>query len=214
MIDESLTGSHDATSQAEAAPEGETTPQAETTPQDQAARQAETASGADLEAQLEEERALKERYLAGWQRAQADLENLKKQVARDLAFARVAMTEAFVRGMLPALDSLERACKHAREMRADEAICQGLELVMRKFLDFLASEGVEPIAAQGQAFDPRRHEAILRVPVDGVAEGTIVDEVQKGYATRERVIRPALVVVASKAESAASPEAEDAATDE
>ncbi|MEW6226695.1 MAG: nucleotide exchange factor GrpE [Bacillota bacterium] len=163
----------------------------------------------DLSALLQEERALKEKYLAGWQRAQADLENLKKQTAREKASERILITEALVRNMLPALDSLERAVKHARELGADEAITQGLDLVMRKFLEFLENEGVTPIPAAGEPYDPRRHEAILQVHTAGVEEGTVVQEIQRGYASRERVIRPALVAVACRAEAGPPTESEE-----
>lgn len=163
----------------------------------------------DLSALLQEERALKEKYLAGWQRAQADLENLKKQTAREKANERILITEALIRNMLPALDSLERAVKHARELGTDEAITQGLDLVMRKFLEFLENEGVTPICAAGEPYDPRRHEAILQVPTEGVEEGTVVQEIQRGYASKERVIRPALVAVACRAEARPSTESQE-----
>lgn len=168
----------------------------------------------DLSILLQEERALKEKYLAGWQRAQADLENLKKQTAREKASERILITETLVRNMLPALDSLERAVKHARELGADEAITQGLDLVMRKFLEFLENEGVTPISAAGEPYDPRRHEAILQVHTAGVEEGTVVQEIQRGYASKERVIRPALVAVACRAGARPPTESEQDVTGE
>ncbi|MGE5584959.1 MAG: nucleotide exchange factor GrpE [Bacillota bacterium] len=164
------------------------------------------AAQVDLEAELRQETALKEKYLAGWQRAQADLENLKKRVAREQAEMRTVVVEAFVKSMLPALDSLERATKHARGSGADDSITQGLDLVMNKFLECLEREGITPISASGEPYDPMRHEAILRVPTAEVEEGTVLDEVQRGYASRDRVIRPALVTVACRPAS----ESEDA----
>lgn len=163
----------------------------------------------DLLALLQEERALKEKYLAGWQRAQADLENLKKQTARERAGDRALITETLVRNMLPALDSLERAVKHAGDLGAGEAIAQGLDLVMRKFLEFLDNEGVTPISAAGEPYDPRRHEAILQVPTAEVEEGTVMQEIQRGYASKERVIRPALVAVACRAEACPPTESQE-----
>lgn len=153
----------------------------------------------NLEALLKEETALKERYLAGWQRAQADLENFKKRVAREQAEFRASVVEGLVKDMLPALDSLERAIKHAKAgTAADEAVARGLDLVLGKFLEFLEKEGIKPISAAGEAYDPMRHEAILRVPTDAVEEGVVLEEVQRGYASKDRVIRPALVTVACR----------------
>jgi len=157
-----------------------------------------TRGEADLEALLRQETALKEKYLAGWQRAQADLENLKKRVAREQAESRTAAVEAVVRNMLPALDGLERAIKHAKASGANDGITQGLDLVMSEFLEFLEREGIRPIAAAGEPYDPARHEAVLRVPTGKVEEGTVLEEVQSGYASKHRVIRPALVTVACR----------------
>ncbi len=164
---------------------------------------------ADLLAVIEEERALKEKYLAGWQRAQAEFENLKKQVARERAAERAQITEGLVRNMLPALDSLERAVKHARDLGASEAVTEGLDIVMRQFVQFLENEDIVPISARGEPYDPRRHEAILRVPTRDAEEGVIVQEIQRGYASRDRVIRPALVAVACRVEDETAPEPGD-----
>jgi len=180
-------------------PEGE--PQEGTPSQD-------VGNGPSLEAMLKEEIALKERYLAGWQRAQADLENFKKRAAREQAELRALVVEGLVKDMLPALDSLERAIKHAKTgTAADEATARGLDLVMGKFLEFLEKEGVKPISAAGEPFDPMRHEAILRVPTDSVEEGVVLEEVQRGYASKDRVIRPALVTVACKPDGQSAGEA-------
>lgn len=155
-------------------------------------------NGVALEELLRQETALKERYLAGWQRAQADLENFKKRVAREQADLRAAVVESLVKDMLPALDSLELAVKHARTSAADQSIAQGLDLVMGKFLEFLEREGIKPIPAAGEPYDPMKHEAILRVPTVQAEEGTVLEEIQRGYASARRVVRPALVTVACR----------------
>ncbi|MCR4401800.1 MAG: nucleotide exchange factor GrpE [Firmicutes bacterium] len=166
---------------------------------EEAARGCDTGeNGAALEDLLRQETALKEKFLAGWQRAQADLENFKKRVAREQADLRDAVVESVVRDMLPALDSLERAVKHAKTSAADQSIAQGLDLVMGKFLEFLSRQGIRPIPAAGEQFDPMRHEAVLRVATVEAEEGTVLEEIQRGYASERRVVRPALVTVACR----------------
>ncbi|MEW6105813.1 MAG: nucleotide exchange factor GrpE [Bacillota bacterium] len=200
----------DGTTKQEVAPDSTHETRAADQSTGEAAEGAESAEDkVDLEALLRQETALKERYLAGWQRAQADLENLKKRVAREQAEFRMVVVEALVKDMLPALDSLERAVKHAKTSAADEGIAQGLDLVMNKFLEFLEREGIRPISAAGEPYDPMRHEAILQVPTSKVEEGTVLEEVQRGYASKDRVIRPALVTVACRP----APQPEEAATD-
>lgn len=142
------------------------------------------------------ERLKKERdeYLAGWQRAKADLSNYKKDEARrNEEFAKWALA-AFVTELLPILDSFEVALAKT----SDETEKMGLRLIKTQFMSVLAKYGLEPISAEpGSKFDPELHEAIGHESSDQ-PEGAIVDEIQKGYKLHDRVLRPAKVKVSAK----------------
>ena len=98
-----------------------------------------------------------------------------------------------IKKILPVLDDLERSLAHRPE---DNSWANGMELIARKFQNILESEGVKPIDATGQPFDPNYHEAISSEPSEDVESGHIIEVVQNGYMLGERVIRPAMVRVA------------------
>jgi len=127
-------------------------------------------------------------------RLQAEFDNARKRAAREQQeFREFAAAEA-LKGVLPILDSLERALKapagEAGEFR------NGVELIYRQFQDVLQKQGVQPIAAVGQPFDPRVHEAIEVVDTDEVADHHVLEELQRGYKYKDRLLRPAMVRVA------------------
>lgn len=148
-----------------------------------------------LECELAE---AKERHL----RALADVDNAKKRFARDKEeFARFA-AETLVRALLPIVDSLDQALVAVDKQADPQAIIKGIHLIYRQLLGVLDREGVKRIPTVGEPFDPHRHEAIAQVNAgDGVADETITDEVQVGYTMHGKVIRPAMVKVAKRAES-------------
>lgn len=125
-------------------------------------------------------------------RQQAEFENVRKRAAREQRDYRdYAVTEA-VQSLLPVLDSFERALKTAPagEFR------NGVELIYKQLADNLARLGVRPIAAQGAPFDPRHHEAVEVVESTAVADHHVLEELQRGYMLKERLLRPAMVRVA------------------
>jgi molecular chaperone GrpE len=132
--------------------------------------------------------------LDGWQRALADFQNYKKRVERDRQIDQAEMKGDFIRKVLPVLDDLERALQNRPP---GDAWSNGIELIRRKLLAILEAEGVRRIEAEGEAFDPRFHEAIAKEPVDGAESGTVIAVAQQGYTLGERVIRPAQVRVAA-----------------
>jgi molecular chaperone GrpE len=135
-----------------------------------------------------------DRYL----RLAADFENFRRRTAQELADrSRYANGDA-ARALLPVLDNLQRAVDHASE-DSGEAFLDGLRLVVRQFQEALASLGVSPIEAVGEAFDPKLHEAVTGVESEDVERDTVVDELQRGYRLHDRVIRPAMVRVAHPA---------------
>ena len=152
-------------------------------------------AGGQLEARLAElEKEVKDgkdRYL----RAAADLENLRKRQRRELDDAKLEAKGRVLKEMLPVVDNLERAIEHATSQASTNAIVEGVQLVLRQFLTAFERLEVTPVEAAGQPFDPNLHEAISQIESDA-APGTVVQVLQRGYRSGERLLRPALVVVA------------------
>jgi molecular chaperone GrpE len=140
-----------------------------------------------------------DRYL----RAAADLENLRKRQKRELDDARLESKGRVLKEMLPVVDNLERAIEHATSQAGTNPIVEGVQLVLRQFLTAFERLDVTPIEAGGQPFDPNLHEAISQAESDA-PPGTVVQVLQRGYKAGDRLLRPALVVVA-KAKSAPAP---------
>ncbi len=141
---------------------------------------------------LAEERKKAEDYLANWQRAQADFINYKRRTELERQdFNRFANANLIL-SLLPALDDLERALSSIPPKLAKHSWVDGIRLVERKFKSSLETQGLTPIKALGEPFDPNFHEALRQ---DKGKEGIIVEEFQKGYMLGDRVLRPAKVVV-------------------
>lgn len=132
-------------------------------------------------------------------RAQADLDNMKKRLDRESMERRLTDTANLFRRLLPVLDNLERALAAARER--DDALKNGVVLIHQQLVEAMGKEGLAAIEAIGAPFDPARHEAVEMVAAAGHAAGTVVEQMQKGYTLRERLVRPALVKVAAGAPS-------------
>jgi molecular chaperone GrpE len=135
-------------------------------------------------------------YLDGWQRTQAEFANYKKRVHRDREFFNQEAVGKVVKNYLPILDDLERALKDRPQEGDSAAWANGFELIYRKMVTFLENDGVTPIEAVGEIFDPNLHEAIAQVPSDEHESQQIIEVVQTGYRIGERVLRPARVVIA------------------
>jgi len=140
--------------------------------------------------------AERDRYLELAQRTQADFENYKRRVSRDLAGARAHGSGTLVRELLPALDNLDRAIEAADQ---DDPLLKGVRLVREELAAALARAGIESYSPLGELFDPNLHEAVATAPSpDGLApRGTVLEVYQAGYRSGETVIRPARVVVAA-----------------
>ena len=125
-------------------------------------------------------------------RQQAEFENARKRAAREQRdFKDYAVTEA-VQSLLPVLDSFERALKTAPQGEFRD----GVELIYKQLADALARLGVRAIAAKGEPFDPRHHEAVEVVESTAVPDHHVLEELQVGYMLKERLLRPAMVRVA------------------
>jgi molecular chaperone GrpE len=128
-------------------------------------------------------------------RTQADFENFRKRAAREKEEAAKYANAAFLERLLPILDSFELGLNAARSGAKDSPILAGMEMVAKQLEDFLLSVGVEPIKAEGQPFDPNLHEAVAQEASADVPEGVIVRQLRKGFKLRDRLLRPATVMV-------------------
>ena len=148
-------------------------------------------------AQQEEVRKLKAEREALYDRLarlQADFENQRKRIVREQAeYKEYALADA-VKELLPVVDSFDRAIKHAGG--EDQDFRSGVELINRQLHDVLAKLGVRPIPAEGEPFDPRLHQAVQMVDTDQVEDNHVLDELQRGYMLKDRLLRPAMVRVA------------------
>jgi molecular chaperone GrpE len=182
------------TEQEEAAPETAASP-----PTDGAAEAApEAAVELDLE-ELQTKARERDEFLALAQRTQADFENFRKRMARDVGAAEQRGVSKVVRELLPALDNLERAlgAAEAPPGESEHHLAEGIRLVQAELSAAIARIGVEAYAPAGEQFDPTVHEAVAQHPVEGAASGTVVEVLQKGYRTGDSIIRPARVIVAA-----------------
>src|ERR1035437_104986 len=150
-----------------------------------------------LSAQLEVAKSLAAEHLASLQRTAADFANFKRRTAEDRERELGLAGELLLRKLLTVADDFDRALDHMPAEFKGAGWIEGIALVDRKLRALLESEGVTPIEAVGRAFDPREHEAIASVAAPGRPDGEVVDEIQKGYRVRDRVLRPALVAVAA-----------------
>ncbi|MDZ4063620.1 MAG: nucleotide exchange factor GrpE [Coriobacteriia bacterium] len=151
----------------------------------------------DLEAAREE--AAKNLDMA--QRAQAEFDNFRKRMVREQHDAIARAGQRIVENLLPAIDNLERAIDHATA-GSDSDLLAGVEMVLGQLLDVLAKEGATPLDPFGSQFDALKHQAVGSKEDTDVAEGTVIEVYQKGYEMHGRVIRSAMVVVATGGPSA------------
>ena len=156
---------------------------------------AETEEAPAVESELEALRAEKANYLDRLARLQAEFDNFRKRSLRDQQdFRDYALVEA-LKSLLPILDSLDRALKTPGLSVQD--FRSGIELIDKQFHDALQKLGVEPVSAEGETFDPNLHQAVQMVDTDQVEDHRVIDELQRGYRIKDRLLRPAMVRVAS-----------------
>jgi molecular chaperone GrpE len=151
---------------------------------------------AELEAAVAKLEQEKKENFDKYLRAVADLENYRKRGKRDLDDARAEAKTKVLKEMLPVVDNLERAVEHAEKSGEPGAVVDGVRLVLRQFLTSFERVDVTPVDAANQPFDPNLHEAISQQETDEFPPGTVVQVLQRGYRLGDRLLRPALVVVA------------------
>jgi molecular chaperone GrpE len=147
---------------------------------------------ARFEAKEEEAKETYDRLL----RVSADFENYKKRSAEMEEFRKYA-NQSLLKEMLSVVDNLELAINSSNDKKkSDKHLIEGLNLTLNEILRVFEKFNVKPIEAQGKAFDPTFHEAVMREETDNFPENTVVSEFQKGYLIHDRLLRPAMVVVA------------------
>ena len=143
-----------------------------------------------LTAELQE---INDKYL----RLYAEFENYKKRVNKDKEELVKYGNESLLYELLPVIDNLEMALKHASD-NVSAGVVQGVEITLKELQKTLEKFGLSPIDAYGKTFDPLIHHAMTQVERDDIDEKTVVEEFRKGYMLRDKVLRPSLVAVSKK----------------
>jgi len=150
-----------------------------------------------LQQELLKERQRADDYFRRLQYLQADFENYRKRVEREISEVRQMSNEALVKSLLSVLDELELTLKAAKETEDKETLFRGVEMVLRNLYLSLESQGLSKIEALGSIFDANKHEAAERVLDETHKEGIIIGEIRKGFTFKGKVIRPSIVKVAA-----------------
>jgi molecular chaperone GrpE len=191
-LEEALREAAAAVDESETRQEAERAEEAEAAPEEAeaGAAEGEAASEEDLDLELKQSQ---ERLL----RLQADFENFRRRALKERTEAHQYGHQNLVKDLLLTVDNLDRAIDHAQKSEDGDldGLLQGVDLVRRDFLTALARNGVAPIEAVGETFDPALHEAVAQAPDASVAPNTVTEELQKGYLLRDRLLRPSRVIV-------------------
>ena len=150
-----------------------------------------------LEAELVKAKAKAEDHYNQLQRLQADFDNYRKRTQKEKTELIKYASERLVGELLPVLDNFDRAVSAAKVNPDFTSFSQGVEMILRQMQAALSKEGLKAMDAVGRPFDPNLHEAVLRVASDEHPENTVVEELQKGYYLKEKVIRPSMVTVSN-----------------
>lgn len=173
----------------------------ENNPSEEEARAAleEGESGSAVPGSLQGEFAAKEAEVKElhdrWLRVQAELQNFKRRAGRERASLREQATAEIIEQLLPVLDNLEKALSYSADRPEDNPLREGVELIFGQLKEVLQEKGLAEIPAVGELFDPEVHEAVMTVEVDDSAADRVVEEFQKGYMFRGKLLRPAKVSV-------------------
>ena len=133
-------------------------------------------------------------------RLHAEFDNTKKRLEKDKTESIKYANEKLILEILPAIDTLDRAMNSLSEGHDPEKVKKGLEIAQTELHEMLEQHGVELVKSIGASFDPNVHEAVTMVETKDAGDGTVIDEIQKGYLLNGRLIRPSLVKVAKKIE--------------
>jgi len=149
-----------------------------------------------LREQLRQEQERSKEHLNKLLYAQADFENYRRRLNQEVESRLDAGKARLIQKMLAIVDELELALNAAKNTEGANAVANGLEIVLKKFSDLLTAEGLSAIDSVGRKFDPTMHEAVERIPCDDKDEGTILEEVRKGFTIKGKLVRPSIVKIA------------------
>ena len=151
-----------------------------------------------MEAQFEAKEAEAKETYDRLLRVSADFENYKKRSSREMEEFRKYANQSLLKEMLSVVDNLELAINSSKDgEKTDQTLIEGLNLTLNEILRVFEKFNVKPIEAQGKSFDPAYHEAVMREETDDYPENSVISEFQKGYLIHDRLLRPAMVVVAT-----------------
>jgi molecular chaperone GrpE len=151
----------------------------------------------ELKSSLEELESKAEEYLDGWQRSRAEFANYKKRILKEQAEIHQTARGEVIKLYLDIADDLERALAEKPVSEQGEFWAEGIEIILQKLRARLESEGLKPMNALGQEFDPNLHEALMKEENDDFESGQIIEVMHQGYWLGDKVLRPALVRVAA-----------------
>lgn len=155
----------------------------------------------ELVCELEESKKLTLEYLDHLQRLQAEFDNYKKLVDRQKKELIEYAHADLISELIDVMENLERGIASAKDSKDPESIIKGMEMVYSSLEDILGSRGLEPIEAIGKKFDPNYHEAMMKSPSDDVASNTVIEEFQRGYKIKKKVLRYAKVKVSTNSDN-------------
>lgn len=147
-----------------------------------------------LRTELADKQRLIEEHSDRYKRLQADFENLRRRTRQEKEDLSIVVAQNFLFDLLPVVDNFERALGSAATEDAAKMLL-GVEMIHRQLIQILEKCGLTKVEAVGQIFDPQKHEAVMRVEDETQADGMVIEELQKGYAVKGKVIRPSMVKV-------------------
>lgn len=165
--------------------------------------QAEKAEAAELSredellAEIEQLKAEKEEMHNKYLRAQADLQNFRMRVNKEKEQMLQYSSQRAMEALLPVVDNFERAIEASQDAQDTNSLREGIEMVFRQLQQVLEQEGVSTVPGVGEPFDPNMHQAVMQEASSEYGSGIIIEEFQKGYKLKDRVIRPSMVKVSS-----------------
>lgn len=149
----------------------------------------------EADRQLEEQRKLADEHYQRYVRTQADFDNFRRRSRQEKEdFAKYASAK-LIEQLIPVIDNFERAIAASKDNTDHEALLKGVDMIYRQLDQVLVQEGLQRIEAVGQPFNPEFHQAVMQVESEEHEEGTVVEELQKGYMLKDKVIRPSMVKV-------------------
>ncbi|MGQ9460986.1 MAG: nucleotide exchange factor GrpE [Candidatus Bathyarchaeaceae archaeon] len=151
-----------------------------------------------LEEALKEEREKTNEYLNRLKYLQADFENYRKRMEKEILEIAHVSNEKLIANLLNVIDELELALRSGRETENKQVLLEGVEMTLKKMHATLGQEGLAKIEAVGKSFDPKLHEVMMKVPTKEHDENVVIEEVRAGYMLRDKVIRPSMVKIATR----------------